>query len=287
MRIVALALLAVAITLQVVRDRLYPRDTVETASVLYIRSAEAIRRIALGFDALVADVYWIRTIQYYGRQRLSRAPGERDYTLLHPLLDLTTSLDPHFDIAYRFGAIFLSEPQPGGPGRADLAQRLLEKGIAAQPDQWQFYHDIGFVHYWSLGDAATAAEWFRRAAERPNAPNWLAPVAAAMLTQGADRQSARQLWGRLAGAQEDWLRRRAQLALVQLDALDAIDQLERTIRERAAAPPYTWLSLTRAGILPGMPTDPAGTPYEIHPDTGRISVSRQSPLFPMPARPTR
>ena len=285
MKVVALALLGLAIVLQVGRDRAYPREVAETEALLYLRSADVVQRLALGFDALAADVYWIRAIQHYGRQRLSRAPGQRDYGLLHPLLDLTTSLDPHFDIAYRFGAIFLSEPQPGGPGRPDLAEALLMKGIAAQPDKWQFYHDIGFIHYWTLGDPETAARWFRRGAERPNALTWLAPVAAAMLTQGADRASARQLWQRLAASQEDWLRRRAALALAQLDALDQIDELERAIA-RAPGPPYSWTSLVRDGVLPGMPVDPGRTPYELDPSTGRVTVSRQSPLFPMPhARP--
>lgn len=284
MKIAALALLGVAIVLQVGRDRAYPRQTEEADTLLYLRSAETVKRLVLGFDALAADVYWIRTIQHYGRQRLSRAPGERDYSVLHPLLDLTTSLDPYFDIAYRFGAIFLSERQPGGPGRPDLAEALLMKGIAAQPDKWQFYHDIGFIYYWTLGDPETAAAWFRRGADRPNAPTWLAPIAAAMLTQGADRASARELWQRLAGSQEDWLKRRAALALAQLDALEQIDQLEDAIA-RGPGPPYSWTAVVRAGVLPGMPLDPGRTPYELDPSTGRVTVSRQSPLFPMP--PTR
>ena len=53
-----------------------------------------------------------------------------EYDLLYPLLDLTTTLDPLFNIAYRFGAIFLAEAYPAGAGRPDLAVALLEKGIA-------------------------------------------------------------------------------------------------------------------------------------------------------------
>ena len=34
---------------------------------------------------------------------------------------MATGLDPYFNIAYRFGAIFLSESKPDGPGRPDLA----------------------------------------------------------------------------------------------------------------------------------------------------------------------
>lgn len=281
MKLAALGLLAIAILLQVGRDRSYTREAVTGQSVLYLRSPEAVKRLVLGFDALAADVYWIRAIQHYGRQRLSRTPGDRDYGILHPLLDLTTSLDPYFDIAYRFGAIFLSEPQPGGPGRPDLAEALLKKGIAAQPEKWQFYHDIGFIHYWTHGDAKTAAEWFRRAAALPAAPNWLEPVAAAMLTQGADRASARELWQRLAGSEQEWLRRRAELALAQLRALDEIDALERALA-RTPGPPYTWRSILRPGALA---VDPGGAPYELDPATGRVTVSRSSPLFPMPSRP--
>ena len=281
MKLAAAALLGIAITLQVGRDRGYPRAEAEDEAVLYIRSPAAIKRLALGFDSLAADLYWIRTIQYYGRQRLSRIPGERDYSLLYPLLDLTTSLDPSFDIAYRFGAIFLSERQPGGPGRPDMAETLLRKGIAAQPDEWVFYHDIAFVHYWINGDPRTAAEWFQRAAARPNAPNWLAPVAAAMLTENAERGAARQVWQRLTQAEEEWLRRRAVQALAQLDALEQMDELERVIA-RAPGPPYAWITIVRAGLLPGIPVDPARTPYELDPQTGRVTVSQQSPLFPMP-----
>ena len=61
---------------------------------------------------------------------------------------LTTTLDPRFNIAYRFGAIFLAEPYPGGAGRPDLAIALLEKGLRARPDKWEYMQDIGFVHYW-------------------------------------------------------------------------------------------------------------------------------------------
>jgi hypothetical protein len=279
----ALGLLGVAILLQIGRDRVYAQGSPVEQHVLYVRSPEAVKRLVLGFDSLAADVYWIRSIQHYGRQRLSRTPGDRDYVILYPLLDLTTSLDPHFDIAYRFGAIFLSEPQPGGPGRPDLAEALLRKGIAAQPGKWQFYHDIGFIHYWTYGDGRTAAEWFRRAATLPGAPNWLEPVAASMLTEGADRGSAREIWQRLAGSEQEWLRRRAELALAQLRAMDQIDELERALA-KTTGPPYTWRSILRPGFVA---VDPGGTPYELDPATGRISVSRSSSLFPMPRRHTR
>jgi tetratricopeptide (TPR) repeat protein len=246
-----------------------------------------VRRLTLDFDALAADVYWIRAIQHYGGDRLSRT-RQRRYELLQPLLDLTTTLDPHFTIAYRFGAIFLSEPPPGGPGRPDQAIALLNKGIAAQPDKWQYFHDIAFVYYWRLRDLTAAADWFHRAAAQPNAPNWLEPLAAGMLTAGNDRASARMLWTEILKSDEKWLRDSAARSLRQIDALDLIDQLQPYVHK--FPPPkgeaYSWDWLVRKRVLKVVPYDGTGTPLDIDPGSGTVTVSKSSPLWPMPSLPS-
>jgi hypothetical protein len=209
-----------AVGTSIARDRAYGGPIDVRRSLLYIPSGEVVQRVALSYDALAADVYWVRAIQHYGRTKLSKDPHKR-YDLLHPLLDITTTLDPQFKMAYRFGAIFLAEPFPNGPGRADLAMALLRKGVAHNPTRWEFLQDIGFVHYWWLGDYGTAARWFQRAGTVPGAPAWLAPLAAATLERGGDRQTARFLWQQLRDAADsEWLRREAERRLRQLDASD-------------------------------------------------------------------
>jgi hypothetical protein len=284
---IILVVLAAAVGLQIARDRRYPNRERETERLLYVRSNDAVKRLTLDFDALAADVYWIRAIQHYGGDRLMGTRKQK-YELLYPLLDLTTSLDPYFTIAYRFGAIFLSEAAPGGPGRPDEAIRLLQKGLIAQPHKWQYFHDIAFVHYWHLRDFKTAADWFNRAADQPNAPNWLRPLAAGMLTAGNDRSSARLLWSQILESDQEWLRTTARRSLQQLDALDFIDKVQPIVRKYPPAPgtPYSWIDFARRGIFRGIPLDPAGTAFEIDPATGTISVSKDSPLFPMPSLPS-
>jgi tetratricopeptide (TPR) repeat protein len=281
----ACAALTVAVVLQIVRDRSYTRDEQQKTSVMYVRSGPALRRLALEFDALAADVYWIRALQHYGGERLARS-GTRGYALLYPLLDLTTSLDPYFTIAYRFGALFLSEGYPGGPGRPDQAITLLRKGISAQPAKWQYYHDIAFVYYWQLRDMEAAAHWFRQAAAQPNAPNWLEPVAATMLIQGGDRASARFLLQEIRKSEEAWLQRMATRGLMQVDALDAIEQLEAIVKRfpPPAGRPYSWEWLVQRNVLTGVPPDPSGEPFQLDPETGAVRVSRRSELHPMPTR---
>lgn len=287
--VAAAGALACAIGLQVARDAYFTSEANASAeSLIYVRSPEAIKRLALGFDALAADVYWIRAIQHFGGERLS-TDGSRNYSRLYPLLDLATALDPYFNIAYRFGAIFLSEPYPGGPGRPDQAIALLKKGIAAQPGKWQYYHDIAFVYYWQLADYQAAADWFQRASDVPNAPNWLAPMAATMLVHGHDRTSARFVWREILKSEEEWLRRAAQRGLLQLDAMDAIDFIERVVRRVPLGPGerYSWDLLGRKGLVQRVPLDPIGVPFEIHPETGDVTVSQASPLFPLPEEKRR
>jgi hypothetical protein len=281
----AVVCLSAAISLQVARDRTYGREDKEIEQILYVRSDAALQRLTLDFDALAADVYWIRAVQHFGGAR-RRDPRLRKYQLLLPLLEHTTTLDPYFSIAYRFGAIFLSEKYPGGAGRPDQAIGLLKKGIAAQPQKWQYFHDIAFVYYWHLRDFEAAALWFQRAGDLPNSANWLKPLAAGMLSASNDRASARFLWNQILKSDEEWLRKTADRSLKQLDAFDAIDQLQ-VIAKRFPPPPgerYSWPALVRRGVLRGIPLDPVGTPFEIDPVTGEVSVSERSTLHPMPDR---
>ena len=278
----ALLALTTAVALQAGRDAAYPARQRASERLLYTRSGAAVKRMALEFDALASDVYWIRAIQHYGGDRLA-GDGRREYELLQPLLDLTTTLDPFFTVAYRFGAIFLSEAPPGGPGRPDQAIALLEKGVAVQPEKWQYFHDIAFVHYWHLHDPLTAASWFQRAAAQPDAPNWLRPLAATMAS-ARDRSAARMLWQQILESDQPWMRRTAQRSLTQLQALDQIDELQALVlrADLPAGRRVMWTDLVRRGILPGVPVDPAGTPYQLDPDSGRVMISPASSLNPMP-----
>lgn len=211
--VVALGILLAAETLKA-RDRWYPQS-VEQTRELYLTSGDTIGTLALGFDAVLADVYWIRAIQHYGRDR-DRPSVTARYELLGPLVDITTTLDPYFTTAYIFGSLFLAEPQPTGPDQFDRAIALLEKGLQAEPDQWQYAQSIGFLHYWHRGDRQAAAQQFERAAAIPGAPNWLQPLAANMFMQGGDRNSARVMLEALAQSEERWIRQLAERKLREL-----------------------------------------------------------------------
>src|SRR5262249_41371685 len=85
-------LFAVAVGLQIVRDSRCGAPAADVESVLYVRSGEAMSRMALEYKALAADIDWIRAVQHYGGDHRSPEVVQK-YRLLYPLLDRTTSLD--------------------------------------------------------------------------------------------------------------------------------------------------------------------------------------------------
>ena len=295
------ALLAGAIQVQAARERAYPTLEVDEDAV-YVTSGTAVRRLTGAYNALAADLYWIRAIQYYGgtkRRLAGRSLGPEpppmlaavestEYSQLYTLLDITTTLDPRFDIAYRFGAVFLAEAYPAGAGRVDLAIKLLEKGTGARPDKWEYMEDAGFVYYWYAHDYRQAAAWFQKASEVPGAPVWLKPLAANTLARGGDRQSSRQMWQAiLESADVDWLRSSAERVLLQLNAIDQMEAIQARLDVFArlrGGPAGDWASVLRARLFSSTPLDPSGTPYELTPD-GNVRLSRASALFPLPVEP--
>lgn len=281
------ALLGSVVALQAVRESLHDRpEAGATDSLLYVRSPALVTRSVLSFKSVAADVYWIRALQHYGRNRLAQTAEPR-YDLLYPFLDLATSLDARFTAAYRFGAIFLTEPPPGGPGRPDLAIALLEKGLRADPRRWEYAQDVGFVHYRD-GEYAQASHWFRKAADIDGAPRWMLPLAAVTEAQGGQRTTSRQLWATLLqgiAPDDEWLRVQAELRLQQLDALDDIDALEQLaqrFQQQTGRRPSTWGELIQGGLLRDVPHDPRGFPYVLNPDRSLVTLDRTSTLNPLP-----
>ena len=275
-------LMASAIGLQAMRER-GAGEAVKADSVLYVQSPAALQRLSLSYRSIVADLYWIRAIQLYGDTRLGHT-ADYSYALLYPLLELTTTLDPYFDVAYQFGALYLAERPPGGPGRPDLAIKLLQKGIEVQPDDWRLHQAVGFVYYWSYRDYAKAAEWFSRASHLPEAPNWMEALAAVTLAEGGNRKSSRLLWQQIQKtATDEWFLGEAQRRLQQLDAMDQVELLQKVVAAFTAKngrAPSGWAELARGGYVRGAVVDPTGEPYRL--EGSAVNLDPKSRLLPLP-----
>jgi hypothetical protein len=249
--------------------------------VLYLWRGEEVKRLFPGFEALAADLYWLRTVQYFGGQRVF-ANG-KNFDLLKPLIDITTTLDPRLDIAYRYGAVFLSESPPVGAGRPQDGIEILEKGVRAQPASWRLRQDLGFFHYLYLHDALTASKILMEASAMPGAAYWLRTMAADILSESGDRKNARRMWRQIyEQSEEGVMRANAAQRLQAIDAEDLADALSARVAEYArahGAQPDSLDVLRRSGAWNGPLVDPSGAPFEYDKAEGRIRISPQSTLW--------
>lgn len=245
---------------------------------LYLSSGAWVKRLSLGYDGLMACIYWTRAVQNFGRQRLAKG----EYKILYPLLDITTTLDPQLILAYRFGAIFLSEEPPGGPGQPQEAVALLKKGIRQNPDYWRLWYDLGFLYYRSLHDYQGAAAAFRQGAKNPKADKWMDILATKVEAEGADRETARFLWNEMYKSTDDpTIREAARAHLIGLlmdDQIVVLQQVVKHYEEKTGKAPPSFAQMAREGWIQGIPLDPAGYPYRISAD-GRVLIDPETPIL--------
>jgi len=253
-------------------DQIRPRATI--ADALYISSPKIIRRASLGFDGLMACIYWTRTVQYFGHRHFLRSGS---YNELAPLLEITTALDPHMIPAYQFGASFLAPRPPNGAGEPVRAIELMKYGIEHNPDNWRLYYDLGFVYYTELKDYKRAGEVFEEGSKVPDAHPFLKILAAQMAEHGADYSTARMLWtATYESSHESNIRQNAleHLRAIRVDEDVTMLQaaIERFRQNNGRLPTSLW-EVAAAEHLRGIPLDPDGNPYELSLD-GQVLVAK-------------
>jgi tetratricopeptide (TPR) repeat protein len=244
--------------------------------LIFLPSEARLAHLSGGYAGLLADIYWTRVVQYYGRHRLAHA-GK--FPLLGTLLDITTALDPHLLVAYRFGSVFLAGKPPEGAGDPQRAIYLLERGITNNPDYWRMWEDLGFIYYWDMKDYEHAARAFQTGSERPGALPWMRVLAASVAAKGGEIQTSRILWTELARSSgTDSIRHSAEIHLAALDALEALRNLDALLalyRQKQGHEAHSMQDLVASGTLRGIPLDPSGEPYVVAP-SGRAALGPKS-----------
>ena len=238
---------------------------------LYISSPKMLKRMSLGYEGLLADIYWTRAVQYYGG--LHHAGGGT-YQLLWPLLNITTQLDAHMIPAYEYGATFLSAKPPDGAGVPEKAIRLMEYGISQNPNDWHLYYDLGYI-YNDLKDYPSASKAFARGAKVPNAHPFLKVLAAQMAQHGGELRTAEMLWSSVLETTHDkYIRENAVWHLralkVGLDVTE-LEELVANYRQETGRFPHSFREMAMAGALRGVPLDPTGNEYQLD-DKGNVFI---------------
>lgn len=260
-----------------------------------------LKGFALGFEGLLADWYWMQSLQYIGGKIVANADKNvrvddlqaLNPRLLYPYLDAAATLDPRFVQIYAYGATVLPAIN------AQLAIRLAEKGVENNPDNWRLYHHLGYI-YWKLEQFDKAAAVYDAGAEKPGAPDWMKLMSAKVRSDGGGRETARLIYRQMFDeAGEPQTREAAGLRLLQLDALDEQDAIRaalRTFKEKTGRCPNAWREISaflrqsktstgrplRFDPSLSAPLDPTGIPYRLENRSGGCDVSVDFDKSPLP-----
>lgn len=144
--------------------------------------------LAAGYENIVADGLYLQFIHYFGKHLRTR----QHYYNVYPVVDLATDLDPRFYGAYVMGAMAL-----GDNGQADESEALWNKGVRANPTDWQYAYMAGmslFLFGNRPDQYLRAADLFRKAAALPGAPKEARFMEARMYDVSQRRDMAIALW---------------------------------------------------------------------------------------------
>jgi len=258
-----------------------------------------LRGYALGFEGLIADWYWMRSLQYIG-DKVVKSPDETlnienltalNPRLLYPLLDNATTLDPQFMAVYAYGAVVLPAIDK------EQAIKLTEKGIADNPNEWRLHQQLGYI-YWRLGNFEKAAAVYTEGARIADAPPFMSLMAAKMKSEGKSRDTARAIYEQMVAESTDTrVIDNAALRLLQLDSFDEQDAIRSTLQtfksknNRCAS---TWreiLPLLQSVKLPGNKdfrvdtsnnlVDPSGAPYILDKENCDVLLDKEKTKIPL------
>jgi tetratricopeptide (TPR) repeat protein len=246
---------------------------------LMLRSGSMVKRMSLEYAPLMAAIYWTRAVQYFGEKHHLH---DQDLQLLGPLLDITTTLDPNLLPAYRTGSSFLSDAPPRGAGQPDLAVKLLERGIQANPEQWRLYQDLGNVYYFDKKDYLKASEAFEEGSKLPGAMIWMKAMAARIAAEGESLETSYFLWKQIYDStNEPELKKNAashmRMLQVEMD-IRAINHVADEYEKRTGHRATKMSELVQAGLIHGIPQDPNGYAYVLG-EGGKAELNLNSPML--------
>ncbi len=212
---VALVLGAGVLQLAVYAARVLPRPT-PFEELAYYPSGRALRPAALGHAESMADLAWIRAVQYYGEHRQT----DLRFTRMAHVFEVLTALAPGFESPYVFGAFALAQEGRDFPA----AERLMLRALERNPRSGRIAFEMGFLYFVRPGgrDLLHAAEYFERAGRLPGGPSQSMRFAAYTRQHAGDLAVALLLW--------DEVRRTSPNRLLREMAEREIKELQHALR---------------------------------------------------------
>ncbi|MEO0098355.1 MAG: hypothetical protein ABIK99_04025 [candidate division WOR-3 bacterium] len=275
--IIILSWLFTVARLQLIIDqkRKKPLRELLVEELAYFPSGKFLKPVVIEYENLIADLIWLRAIQYYGHHLMT----DRRYTWLGHIFNILTQLDPKFVGAYRFGGMTLA----WDAGEPEEAIKLLRRGMRFNPLRWELPFDIAFTYYMILKDYVKAGDYFYLTSKMPE-------------TWGISQRWAAFSWGKSENRREfgkiifqdlyqstknPEMKKIARRGLKFIKREEDIDYLQKGLDQyyrKYKKYPKTLGELLASGFIDSIPKEPTGGFYTIVTDTtGKAKVTHSFP----------
>jgi hypothetical protein len=235
----------------------------------YVPSGEFLKVASLGYNKMLADLYWLKALQHIGDNEWESA----GYPHLFPILDLVTDLDPQFEYAYEVGGVVLSVYTD----RIAESNKLLKKGVSQDLQAWELPFYLGFNHFYYMEDYEKAAFYMSKAAKTPNRPAYVPRLAARLYVEAGSANTALDFLISVKESTKDErvkeeLDRKIKEVAVERDIV-FLENAIKQYKKRYYKAPQKLDYLLSKGILDRLPVEPLGGYYFLDSETGEVKSS--------------
>jgi tetratricopeptide (TPR) repeat protein len=243
-----------------------PRKKIPGASIIYIPSGKYLKYATFGYSSFAADLIYLWAIQYYTTYTIV----DRFQNLEH-IFSIIAELDPRYADPYEIGALIaINEAKD-----LNLALKILDMGLAKNPDQWIFPFEAGH-HAQRAGDYDTARKYYEKTMKIPGAPDIARRLYAAAGLRVMDLEESWKTWLEVYNtARDERTKKIAGKHLYQVKSTSDISLLNSAVqqfRDRFQRLPTGLEDLVRVGLLASLPRDLDGKDYVYNPKTGEINA---------------
>jgi hypothetical protein len=166
--------------------------------LVHLPPKDALRFLSLGYREFLADLLWLRAINYFGEHLHT----DRKYVAMDRYIEAVIALDPLFQAVYKYaGTVSMYNLKRITKQSVESSIHYLEQGYRRFPQNWEFPFMICANYLFEMPryakDAAekrryqeTGAEYCREASVLPGALQYLPTMTGGVLSQLGERQLA-------------------------------------------------------------------------------------------------
>lgn len=258
-------LLGGIIGLKIGVDRV-PRQKIPGAAIIYIPSGNYLKYATFGYSSLVADLVYLWAIQYYSTLTIVDR-----YENLEHIFSVIAELDPRYQDPYEVGALIAVYEARD----LELAYKILDLGLAKNPDQWIFPFQAG--HYAQMAkDYERARKYYQKTMRIPGAPDIVKRLYAASGFMTMDLETSWKTWREIYETSPDeHTKKIAAKHLYRVKSALDLSILREAItkfKEHYRRYPEDLEELVQARLLPSLPRDLDGKDYVYDREKGEASA---------------